>query len=353
MSRESVAASHEKQLTELAISVCAHFKTKCEGHPQHTGNQSMSLSPHVLDPEQEAIMRRQKRALGGVSRFSSQLSDTTLKSNALYYHDVPSFITSPNKPKKLNGFVGVENSRNDKIKEKVKRHFNKVSKSQERQLRHFREIAERQAPSSGSIAKTSTRDISNISVEPILKKVHLTSLYKVEGISIYDPYGDSGKYTGQFLAGKPHGVGVMNYANGTSYEGEWKEGKWHGKGIARFACGDTYEGIFEMDRRSGFGLYKWKDGRSYEGEFHVDKRHGLGVYKWSKGAKYHGVFFQGHRHGEGVYTFADGSVYIGGWKKGKFHGSGEVNWKDGRSRKGEWRDGRAVQRQYYHDRPVR
>ena len=49
-------------------------------------------------------------------------------------------------------------------------------------------------------------------------------------------------YEGAFVAGRPHGQGVMIYADQTRYEGEWAEGAISGQGKATYAGGLTLRG---------------------------------------------------------------------------------------------------------------
>ena len=63
-----------------------------------------------------------------------------------------------------------------------------------------------------------------------------------------DPYGDTGKYTGQVNPNgenKPHGKGTMKYDDGRVYVGEWSDGRWHGTGRASFSNGDSYDGQYK------------------------------------------------------------------------------------------------------------
>ena len=55
-------------------------------------------------------------------------------------------------------------------------------------------------------------------------------------------------YHGEFLNGRYHGDGLMEYENGDAYEGKWKDGHRHGPGIFTWAgTALTYDGIFDND----------------------------------------------------------------------------------------------------------
>ena len=169
----------------------------------------------------------------------------------------------------------------------------------------------------------------------------LILLQQVQNKLLSDPYGDTGRYTGVMVGGKPHGQGTMHYTDGRIYSGEWRSGRWHGYGHAVFNNGDAYIGQYDNDQRHGHGRYEWSDGRVYDGGFQLDHRQGEGTYTWPDGAVYTGDFYRGLRHGKGRYIFADGSVYNGDWEHGKYHGMGECVWVDGRRYKGEWQFGQA------------
>jgi hypothetical protein len=55
-------------------------------------------------------------------------------------------------------------------------------------------------------------------------------------------------YTGTFREGKPHGAGVIRYANGNRYEGDWEHGLFHGIGT-----------LFQRDGTEVKGL--WRNGQ--------------------------------------------------------------------------------------------
>ena len=58
-------------------------------------------------------------------------------------------------------------------------------------------------------------------------------------------YYNGNVYEGNWLKGKPHGEGVLTYANnGGRFEGNWEDGKMVGKGIIYFPNGDVLEATF-------------------------------------------------------------------------------------------------------------
>jgi hypothetical protein len=64
-----------------------------------------------------------------------------------------------------------------------------------------------------------------------------------------------------------------------SYSGKCKNGLAQGKGIAQGI--DHYEGQFDKGRPEGMGIYTWSDGTYYDGQWKYGKKQGRGkmVYK--------------------------------------------------------------------------
>jgi len=57
------------------------------------------------------------------------------------------------------------------------------------------------------------------------------------------------KYVGELLDNRPHGSGIMSYADGTKYSGGWAGGKKHGKGTFIAIDGSSQEEIWEHGRK--------------------------------------------------------------------------------------------------------
>ena len=125
---------------------------------------------------------------------------------------------------------------------------------------------------------------------------------------------DNGYYKGAVNDKKePHGLGSMQYNDGSSYEGYWKIGLREGNhGCFKTPTGVTYEGDFEEDEFHGKGVYTEKNGDSYEGDFVHGELDGHGRHILvSKKVAYDGQYKQGKPYGEGVMTALDGTEYKG------------------------------------------
>ncbi|MEP6610021.1 MAG: hypothetical protein ABJA83_15300, partial [Burkholderiaceae bacterium] len=81
------------------------------------------------------------------------------------------------------------------------------------------------------------------------------------------------------------------------YHGECDESTElaHGKGEAKGA--NSYVGDFVKGKPSGMGIYTWEDGSRLAGNFKDGKANGVGVYVSSKGVRYEGQFVNGKLEG--------------------------------------------------------
>ena len=77
------------------------------------------------------------------------------------------------------------------------------------------------------------------------------------------------QYKGDVKSGKPNGLGIMIYPNGSKYIGEWKNGKMDGQGTFTFPSGNKYVGkykdgkkwnVTKYDKKGNF-VGDWKDGK--------------------------------------------------------------------------------------------
>jgi len=78
-----------------------------------------------------------------------------------------------------------------------------------------------------------------------------------------------------------------------SYEGDCEEKSElaHGQGEARGA--DSYVGNFVKGRPDGMGTYIWENGARLDGSFKEGRAHGTGIYVSAKGVRYEEQFVNG------------------------------------------------------------
>jgi len=134
----------------------------------------------------------------------------------------------------------------------------------------------------------------------------------------------------------------------TTYHGDFLQGKKHGKGMMQFP-GGVYEGDFVNDEKMGKGSYFWEHGDFYSGEFQDGECHGQGYYEFSDGSSFRGNFVDGKRSGDGVFTWPDGDYYSGNFIDGFRCGQGTFFWLSFlRKYQGEFNDGECTGQGCYY-----
>eukprot|EP00099_Drosophila_melanogaster_P022124 NP_649520.1 retinophilin [Drosophila melanogaster] len=114
-----------------------------------------------------------------------------------------------------------------------------------------------------------------------------------------------GQGQSQYSAGAVK-VGGWRYEDASRYIGEWNQrGQKHGIGHLQFADGTRYDGQFQEGLSQGVGCLWFADGAKYEGEFHQGWFHGNGIFWRADGMKYEGEFRGGKIWGLGLLTFQD------------------------------------------------
>lgn len=129
-------------------------------------------------------------------------------------------------------------------------------------------------------------------------------------------YADGARYEGDFLAGKPHGRGILQFANGNKYLGHWDDSYRQGEGRLVFAEGHEYKGEFLRNAFHGYGVMTYANGDRYEGQWAQDRPHGEGSYFFKNGQRYEGEFREGRFHGQGTMFYADGARLDCRWEQG-------------------------------------
>ncbi|XP_048389988.1 alsin isoform X5 [Stegostoma tigrinum] len=201
--------------------------------------------------------------------------------------------------------------------------------------------------------------------EPPISRTASYTFYK-------DPRLKEATYEGRWLAGKPHGKGVLQWPDGRMYtgdfrngledgygeyiipnkalkkndhyQGHWREGRMHGHGIYKYATGEVYEGCFQDNMRHGHGLLRSGKLTSsspsmFIGQWAQDKKMGYGVFDdITRGEKYMGMWLDDIRHGNGVVVTQFGLYYEGTFSSNKMVGSGILLSEDDTSFEGEFSD---------------
>jgi hypothetical protein len=139
--------------------------------------------------------------------------------------------------------------------------------------------------------------------------------------NMYEGYGklvdENTEYLGQFLNGKYHGLGVLNFKNKEdkyTYKGEFKDGKMSGLGIMEL------NSQARQNPERGFKMYY--------GEFDNNKPHGLGHMERDVVDDFYeliGEFQYGKANGLGQMNAMDRSTgnYIGEIQNNQKHGIGK------------------------------
>ena len=136
-----------------------------------------------------------------------------------------------------------------------------------------------------------------------------------------------------------NGYGTYIYPNQDKYIGNFTDGKPHGRGIIYFANGNKYIGHWVAEYREGEGKFIFIEGHEYFGQFKKNEFHGPGTMTYANGDRYEGTWVNSKPEGEGSYFFANGKRYVGFFRNGRFNGQGTMYYADGRSEIGNWLNG--------------
>ena len=130
-------------------------------------------------------------------------------------------------------------------------------------------------------------------------------------------------YRGELASdGQPHGRGEVSYRDSDGkYTGEWLNGKPHGRGV-EIATDGEYTGPMVRGVREGKGRLAQVCGAVYVGDFKAGTFHGRGELHDVEGGTFVGAFARGLQQGSGCLTSADGTRFIGRWEAGLREGLG-------------------------------
>ena len=152
-----------------------------------------------------------------------------------------------------------------------------------------------------------------------------------------EAYPSGSKYAGEFINGKPHGLGAFHSSNGTISEGVWADGKFIRSAPEQQVSvnNQTVTGASIQLNNSSSNLPTCRgrddslwtnclgDRYGYVGEYQQGKRTGWGTLTFTDGRKYVGEFYVGAFQGEGTLFSANGTVVNSGiWIWNVFQGEG-------------------------------
>lgn len=150
-------------------------------------------------------------------------------------------------------------------------------------------------------------------------------------------------YTGNFAAGLPHGNGRLE-KGGTIYAGEFVEGRPTGIGTITYPSKVVYSGEIRDGKPNGSGKLALPDGTTITGTFSPNKPLTIGHIVSPKGYRYEGELDNFKPSGRGKLISPTGSTFTGDFKNGKPNGLGVVETTAGQRIEVTATDGRITPR---------
>ena len=183
-------------------------------------------------------------------------------------------------------------------------------------------------------------------------------LWEISDQKVWKNFGDDEtqhRYKGEIKDGKPDGLGIRLFLDGTKYMGQWMHGQQHGQGTLTFADGSKLTGEWKEGKEWNIIKYdaydrvkdKYVDGIKLENNRKAGVlffRQEKGIQGWYESGnktvdyKYMGEVENGKPNGWGIFTYPSGELYEGEYKDGKTHGKGSFNYPDGKKSIGEFRE---------------
>jgi len=124
------------------------------------------------------------------------------------------------------------------------------------------------------------------------------------------------RFEGYFERGVKMGQGKMMLPDGSSFEGFWVRDRLNGSVNLVSASGDRYQGSLTGDYKPhGRGMLIYANGDQYNGQFAMGLPQGQGVMVFGRtrgansGDRHEGQFDRGMRQGAGRYVFSDGTSW--------------------------------------------
>ena len=147
-------------------------------------------------------------------------------------------------------------------------------------------------------------------------------------------------YKGEWSYGLPHGKGEYVDSFGNKYSGNFKLGFFWGNGnFFSKNYGYSYSGEYVMGKKHGQGKINYSNKVAYQGSWFRDEMRGLGKYVMGQDYYYEGIMLNNSFNGKGELHTPDGTI-TGSFKNGKPNGICEQKTQDNtQSLKGKWVNG--------------
>ncbi|UEG48750.1 hypothetical protein LK994_08880 [Ferruginibacter lapsinanis] len=146
------------------------------------------------------------------------------------------------------------------------------------------------------------------------------------GMAIYSN-GTALRYVGYFVNGKFEGKGVLLLSNGSFSSGDWKNGKLTGQGTSFNSNKDLYVGSFLNGEENGQGISIFSDNSILQGNFKANTYHGRSTFINSAADVItDNMYKDGKKDGDGYqFELSNKKLFEGTWKNGNWVSSGTAS----------------------------
>jgi len=195
-------------------------------------------------------------------------------------------------------------------------------------------------------------------IQSYSKESGILYLWEIPDGKVWKKFGDDEtqqKYNGEIKYGKPHGLGITIFLNGTKYIGEWKNGEMHGQGEKIFPDGAKLSGKWQGNKpwnakrfsTKGRAYFEYIDGFKQKNNkkegvlFFRKEKDNFGWFETGDAKidyKYVGEIENGKPNGWGKFSYPSGYIFEGQYKEGKAHGKGSFSFPNGEKGIGQFRE---------------
>ena len=147
-------------------------------------------------------------------------------------------------------------------------------------------------------------------------------------------------YSGEFLADKFHGFGIITWNDGEKQSGQWIHGVFQGLGEQILSDGEIRRGLFVDGDLNGLGGCSWRGKSTQFGTYAKNLCQGPGKEIFENGDIYIGEYINDCRQGFGQMLYRSKNYsYIGEWSNNLPHGNGRIVFGNGTVRNRKWNQG--------------